>query len=59
MDLKITLILKKERFLLMLFCKRVLIERDKLQRYGRVINNFFSQQSMRQEYAKKLYSKKF
>ena len=43
----------------MLFCKRVLIERDKLQRYGRVINNFFSQQSMRQEYAKKLYSKKF
>ena len=30
MDLKITLILQKGRFLLILFCKRVLIARDKL-----------------------------
>ena len=40
-DLKITLILQKGRFLLRLFCKRVLIARDKLPRYGRVIDNSF------------------
>ena len=41
MDLKITLILRKGRFLLILFCKCVLIVRDKLPRYGRVINNSY------------------
>ena len=40
-DLKITLILQKGRYLLILFCKRVLIARDKLPRYDRVINNSF------------------
>ena len=40
-DLKITLILQKGRFLLILSCKPVLIARDKLPRYGRAINNFF------------------
>ena len=43
----------------MLFCKCVLLARDKLPRYGRAISNSFSQQSMRREYAKKFYSKKF
>ena len=52
-DLKIILILQKGRFLLILFCKHVLIERDQLPRYGRAINNTCdSQQSMQQEYAK-------
>ena len=41
MDSKITLILQKGRFLLILFCKCVLIARDKLPRYGRAINNSF------------------
>ena len=42
-DLKITSILQKRRFLLILFCKRILIARDKLPRYGRAIkNSFFS-----------------
>ena len=58
-DLKTTLILQKKKFLLMLFCKCVLLARDKLPRYGRAISNSFSQQSMRREYAKKFYSKKF
>ena len=40
-DLKITSILQKRRFLLILFCKRILIARDKLPRYGRAINNSF------------------
>ena len=35
------MILQKARFLLILFCKRVLIARDKLPRYGRAINNSF------------------
>ena len=38
---KITLILHKGRFLLIPFCKHVLIARDKLLRYGRTINNYF------------------
>ena len=40
-NLKITLILQKGRFLLILFLKRVLIARDKLPRYGRAINNSY------------------
>ena len=40
-DLKITLILQKGRFLLIVFCNRVLIAREKLPRYGRAINNYF------------------
>ena len=40
-DLKMTLILQRRRFLLILFCKRVLIARDKLPRCGRAINNSF------------------
>ena len=58
-DFKITSILQKGRFLLILFCKRVLITRGKLPRYGRAINNFFSQQSIQREYAKTFYSKSF
>ena len=46
MDLKTTLILQTGRFLLILFSKRVLIARDKFPKYGRAINNFFSQQSV-------------
>ena len=40
---KIILNLMWERgtFLLMLFCKRVFITRDKLPKYGRIINNSF------------------
>ena len=57
--LKNNLDLTKGRFLLILFCKRVLIGRDKLPRYGRAITILFSQQSMRQEYAKTFYSKNF
>ena len=45
---------QKGRFLLILFCKYVLIARDKLPRYGRAINNSFSQQSMRREFKKVL-----
>ena len=41
MDSKITLILQKGRFLLILFCNCVLIATDKLPRYGRAINNSF------------------
>ena len=40
-DLKITLTLQKGRFLLMLLYKHVLIARDKLPRYGRIINSSF------------------
>ena len=40
-DLKITLILQKGRLLLILFCKRVLIARNKLPKYGRAKNNCF------------------
>ena len=40
-DLKITLTLQKGRFLLMLLYKHVLITRDKLPRYGRIINSSF------------------
>ena len=35
------MILQKARSFLILFCKRVLIARDKLPRYGRTINNSF------------------
>ena len=41
MDLKITLILQKGKFLLILFCKRVVIASVKLPRYGSAINNSF------------------
>ena len=41
MDLKIALVLRKERVLLILFCKCVPIARDKLPRYGMAISNSF------------------
>ena len=40
-DLKIILILQNEMLLLMLFCKRVLKQREDIPRYGNTINNFF------------------
>ena len=40
-DLKIILILQNEMLLLMLFCKRVLKEREDIPRYGNTINNPF------------------
>ena len=40
-DLKITLILQNETLLLMLFCKRVLKQREDIPRYGKTINNSF------------------
>ena len=40
-DLKITLILQNEMLLLMLFCKRVLKQREDIQRYGKTIHNSF------------------
>ena len=40
-DLKITLILQNEMLLLMLFCKRVLKQREDIPRYGNTINNSF------------------
>ena len=40
-DLKITLILQNEMLLLMLFCKRVLKQREGIPRYGNTINNSF------------------
>ena len=39
--LKITLILQIEILLLMLFCKRVLKQREDMPRYGNTINNSF------------------
>ena len=40
-DLKINLILQNEMLLLMLFCKRVLKQREGIPRYGNTINNSF------------------
>ena len=40
-DLKIILILQNEMLLLMLFCKRVLKQRENISRYGNTINNSF------------------
>ena len=40
-DLKIILILQNEMLLLMLFCKRVLKQREETPRYGNTINNSF------------------
>ena len=40
-DLKITLILQNETLLLMLFCKRVLKQREGIPRYGNTINYSF------------------
>ena len=40
-DLKITLILQNEMLLLMLFCKRVLKQREDIPRYGKTIHNSF------------------
>ena len=40
-DLKIILILQNEMLLLMLFCKRVLKQREDIPRYGNTINNYF------------------
>ena len=40
-DLKIILILQNEMLLLMLFCKRVLKQREGIPRYGNTINNSF------------------
>ena len=40
-DSKITLILQNEMLLLMLFCKRVLKQREGISRYGNTINNSF------------------
>ena len=59
MDLKTILILEKGTFLLILFCKGVLIARDKWPTYGGAISNFFCQQSMQREYEKTFYSKTF
>ena len=39
-DLKITLILKNEMLILMLFCKRVLKQREDIPRYRNTINNY-------------------
>ena len=40
-DLKIILILQNEMLLLMLFCKRVLKQREDIPRYGNTISNSF------------------
>ena len=40
-DLKIILILQNEMLLLMLFCKRVLKQREDIPRYDKTINNSF------------------
>ena len=40
-DLKLILILQNEMLLLMLFCKRVLKQREGIPRYGNTINNSF------------------
>ena len=40
-DLKIILILQNEMLLLMLFCKRVLKQREDIPRYGNTLNNYF------------------
>ena len=40
-DLKMILILQNEMLLLMLFCKRVLKQREDIPRYGKTINNSF------------------
>ena len=40
-NLKIILILQNEMLLLMLFCKRVLKQREDIPRYGNTINNSF------------------
>ena len=40
-DLKIILILQNDMLLLMLFCKRVLKQREGIPRYGNTINNSF------------------
>ena len=40
-DLKLILILQNEMLLLMLFCKRVLKQREDVPRYGNPINNSF------------------
>ena len=40
-DLKIILILQNEMLLLMLFCKRVLKQREDIPRYGNTTNNYF------------------
>ena len=40
-DLKIILILQNEMLLLMLFCKRVLKQREDIPRYGETIKNSF------------------
>ena len=37
----LTLILQNEMLLLMLFCKRVLKQREGIPRYGNTINNYF------------------
>ena len=39
-DLKIILVLKKEMLLSMLFCKRVLIQREDIPRYVKIENSF-------------------
>ena len=40
-DLKIILILQNEMLLLILFCKRVVKQREDIGRYGKTIKNFF------------------
>ena len=40
-DLKLTLILQNEMLLLMLFCKRVLKQREGIPRYRKTVNNSF------------------
>ena len=40
-DLKITLVLQNEMLLLILFCKRVLKEREVIPRYGKTIDDSF------------------
>ena len=40
-DLKIIWILKKKMLLLMLFCKRVLKQKEEIPKYGNTINNYF------------------
>ena len=45
-DLKIILILQNEMFLLMLFCKSVLKQREGILRYGNTINIFFWEQNV-------------
>ena len=45
-DLKIILILQNEMLLLMLFCKRVLKQREDIPRYGNTISNSFWEQNV-------------